>query len=121
MATKMIQVDDYDGKTEGATPRFFSLDDRFYRLDLAGSNYDRLRAALQPFIDKAQPTDAPKGGRRTPAADANGHSEPDPADVRAWAKREGIEVNDKGRVPEEVTNRYKLAMADAAKAGQAAQ
>lgn len=121
MATKMIQIDDYDGKSEGAEPFFFSLNDRFWRIDLVGANRKKIEDFLAPFIDKAQPTDPPKGGKRTPATEyTNGFGDPDPAEVRAWAKAQDppIPVNEKGRVPDDVTRQYKQAMAEAARAGQ---
>jgi len=34
---------------------------------------------------------------------------PAPADVRAWAKSEGIEVKDKGRIPAELIVKFQTA------------
>ncbi len=119
MATKTIRIDDFDGKSEDAEPVFFSLNDVFYRLDLAEPNRKKLLDVLQPFIDKAERTEAPKGGKRTPASEyLNGFGEVDPQVIREWAKSQGIPVNDKGRVPEEVVSRYKTAHANAGKQPQ---
>lgn len=37
---------------------------------------------------------------------------PDPADVRAWAKDQGIKVNDRGALPKHVFDRYAEAIAN---------
>lgn len=117
MATKQIRIDDLDGKTEGADTVFFSLQDVFYRLDLAPANLKKLVDFLQPFIDKAEPCEAPKGGKRTPASDdgLNGYGSYDPAVVRAWASANGVAVSDKGRVSEDVVNKWRAATAPAPK------
>jgi Lsr2 len=112
VASKTVLIDDLDGKTEGAEPTFFSLDDVFYKIDLADANRKKLTDFLQAYIDKGYRVEGPKGGRRTPAGSTNGFGEIDPAVVRAWAQANNIPVGDKGRVPEEIVNRYKLAKAE---------
>jgi hypothetical protein len=116
MATRMVKIDDFDGKSEGAETTFFSIDDVFYRLDLAPANKKKLTEALAPFIDKGEHCDAPKGGKRMPASTYDGYPAVEPDVIRAWAVKEGIEVGEKGRIPETLVTRYHQAMkADAAK------
>lgn len=115
MATRMVQIDDFDGKSEGAETVFFSIDDVFYRIDLAAANKKKLAEALAPFIDKAGKAEAPKGGKRTPASTFDGYPSVEPDVIRAWAVENGIEIGEKGRIPETIVTRYHLAQRDAAK------
>jgi len=69
-----------------------------------------LRAALARYVDAARRAGggalrpAPGGGR----APARG---PNTTEVREWAKAQGIDVTDRGRVPAEVVARFKAAIA----------
>jgi Lsr2 len=111
VATRTVRVDDFDEKTEGAEPVFFSLNDVFYALDLAPANLKKLEDAMQPFMDKARESEAPRGGRRQPASAYNGsYIDMDPAKIRAWCNEKGIPVNDKGRIPEATQAQYRAAM-----------
>lgn len=117
MATRMVQIDDFDGKSENAETVFFSIDDVFYRIDLAAANKKKLSEALAPFIDKAGKTDAPKGGKRTPVSTYDGYPQVSPETIREWAATQpDLDLGDRGRIPETVVTRYHLAMkAEAAK------
>jgi hypothetical protein len=57
---------------------------------------------VKRFADKARKvsTRVPRPKRRTAAN--RQHS----ADIRAWAKRSGTEVSDRGRIPAQVITRY---------------
>lgn len=72
---------------------------------------DEARAAGLP--SKHRP---PKRGHRwepvaddTPVDDGQGDDEPKPADVRAWAKAEGLDVPARGNLSAELVERYKAA------------
>ena len=49
------------------------------------------------------------GGQRPARLDAAPVSALDPTEVREWAKAQGIEVKDRGRVPAELVARFKAA------------
>lgn len=101
MATKTIVllIDDFDGG-EADHSVTFSLDGVAYEIDLSHANIDRLAQALQPFMDKARKT---KTMRNT----SNRKGDVDPAQVRAWARDQGISISDRGRVPAEVLESYR--------------
>ncbi|MFJ8040678.1 Lsr2 family protein [Kitasatospora sp. NPDC096147] len=105
---QVILEDDLDGGSADETVTF-ALDGVAYEIDLKSANADKLRGLLAPYVDKGRKQSGRlAGGRRTggrsaarPAAGA-----PDTAKIRAWAKENGHEVNDRGRVPSVVRDAY---------------
>ena len=82
--------------------RAFSLDGRDYEIDLCEKHSQKFDEAVKRFADKARKVSSrmsrPK--RRTAA-----HRQRS-ADIRAWAKRGGIDVSDRGRIPAQVIQKY---------------
>ena len=74
-----------------------------YAIDLTESNYNRLVAALQPFLDRAEPADVPNSPKRRSA------SSKDTAAIRAWAVKKGLQVSDRGRISRDVQEAYRKA------------
>ncbi|MFF7976607.1 histone-like nucleoid-structuring protein Lsr2 [Streptomyces sp. NPDC007905] len=109
MAQKIVTVysDDLTGtESSEVSTHWFSLNGINYEIDLTPENYDKLDAALRPFIEKGRKMGRTKGtGRvRRDAADA-----PSAEEVRAWARENGLEVNDRGRVPKEIRDAFDAA------------
>jgi nucleoid-associated protein Lsr2 len=104
-----LLIDDLDGGEAEETVRF-GLDGTEYEIDLSAKNADALRRAVARYVDAARR--APSAAARRPgrsgrkAASANGT---DPTAVREWAKSQGIEVKDRGRVPAELVVKFKAA------------
>ncbi|MFD6970593.1 Lsr2 family protein [Streptomyces sp. NPDC059949] len=95
-------VDDLDGS--GATQTvLFALDGKTYEIDLNDANAEKLRGDLAPFLGAARKT---SGGRT--AARRMGAAKPseDTAAIRSWAKANGHDVNDRGRVPADIKQAY---------------
>ncbi len=96
---------DYDSKEipdgEQLT-RAFSLDGRDYEIDLCEKHSQKFDEVLRRFAEKARKVTGrvPRPKRRTAAH--RQHS----AEVRAWAKRNGIAVSDRGRIPAHVIESY---------------
>ncbi len=111
MAQKIqtLLIDDLDGGEAEETVRF-GLDGTEYEIDLSAKNADALRRAVTRYVDAARR--APAAAARRPGrsgrkpASANGT---DPTAVREWAKTQGIEVKDRGRVPAELVVKFKAA------------
>jgi hypothetical protein len=82
--------------------RSFSLDGRDYEIDLCEKHSQKFDESLRRFADKARKatTRVTRTKRRTAA-----HRQRS-ADIRAWAKRSGIQVNDRGRIPAHVIAKY---------------
>lgn len=103
MAQKVniVLVDDIDGSEAEGTVSF-GLDGSSYEIDLSTDNAQKLRDALAPFIGHARR--ASSRGRRGRAA-----AGPTPGEIREWARSQGMEVSDRGRVSEEVRAAYTAA------------
>jgi hypothetical protein len=73
----------------------------FYEADLCEKHGGQLAELVESFIPKARRLGADTSPRpEALPAPATRRAKVDTKDVRDWAKRQGIEVNDKGRVPE---------------------
>ncbi|HVK20812.1 MAG TPA: Lsr2 family protein [Actinokineospora sp.] len=101
-------VDDLDGSQAAETVEF-GLDGASYQIDLSSDNAEKLREALADFVDSARRS----GGRkralkvavgRAPRA-ASADREQNQA-IREWARKQGMKVSDRGRIPSEVLDAY---------------
>jgi hypothetical protein len=104
MAQKVhiVLVDDLDGSDAEETVTF-GLDGATYEIDLNSTNAAKLRDAVTPYVGHARRV----GGRRgTRKAASNG---PSAAEIRAWARSNGYDVPDRGRVSAEVRSAYEAA------------
>ncbi|QWZ07216.1 Lsr2 family protein [Nocardioides panacis] len=104
----VVLVDDIDGSDAEETVSF-ALDGVDYEIDLSDQHAGELRNALSLYIGHARRTGGRrKSGRRasTPAADDGGTSA---AEIRAWARENGWDVPERGRVSAEVREAYAAA------------
>ena len=109
MAQKIqtLLLDDLDGSEAEGTVRF-GLDGTEYEIDLNAEHAQALRDALARYVRAARRAGggarrAARGGRRAPGGGV------DSTEVREWAKAQGIQVKDRGRVPAELVARFKAA------------
>lgn len=108
MAQKVLVslVDDLDGSEADETVEF-GLDGISYQIDLSAKNAEGLRETLASYVDHARRS----GGRkRAPRVGGTGKSaavdrEQNQA-IRAWARKNGFAVSDRGRIPTEVVDAY---------------
>lgn len=105
MAKEVITklIDDLDN-TEAAETVTFGLDGVSYEVDLSNKNSAKLRTALEQYI---------AAGTRVGKVKRNGSRPPqNTADrersraIREWARRQGKDVSDRGRIPEEIVLEY---------------
>ena len=73
---------------------------------LSAAHSDELRKALEQYLARARRTG---GTARIAARSRRGSVTVDTAKVREWAKGQGIEVKDRGRVPAGVVDQYRTA------------
>jgi Lsr2 len=107
--TQVVFTDDIDGSEADTTIRF-AVDGAASEIDLSAVHAGEFRKAVQPFIDAARKAGGSGASRRAGTSRASSRpSGPSPSDVRAWAKDQGIEVKDKGRVPAELIVRFQAA------------
>ncbi|OLZ74233.1 hypothetical protein AV521_00605 [Streptomyces sp. IMTB 2501] len=115
MATKVliVNVDDLDG-TESAEPGIiqtitFGLDGASFEIDLTGENEAELRTLLAPYVAAGRKAQG-EAGRPAQRSAARSGITLDTKTVRAWARENGYEVNDRGRIPVEIQEAYRQAV-----------
>jgi hypothetical protein len=95
-------IDDLDG-SDAAESVTFSLDGRGYEIDLSGDNAAKLRDALAPFVAGARRAGRTAGPARVQRmVDNRGQS----SAIRQWARDNGHDLADRGRIPANVIDAY---------------
>lgn len=102
--TVVILEDDIDGGPADETVSF-SLDGTSYEIDLTSKNAARLRAAFAPFVGAAR-----KAGRTGSSGPSRRRSrrggDDRVAEIRAWARSNGIKVSERGRIAGDVLAKW---------------
>lgn len=108
---QVLLEDDLDGSAADESVKF-GLDGVSYEIDLSSKNAKKLREAIADYVESARRV----GGRQTRgrAARSSGRSsggasrssKADTAEIRAWAKQQGYDVSDRGRIPADVIDAY---------------
>jgi len=113
MAQKVniVLVDDLDG-SEASESVSFGLDGTSYEIDLNDQNAARLRDALAEFVGHARKVGSASrrgsgSGRRSGSGAAAGG--PSAREIRDWARSNGYDVPERGRVSAEVREAYDAA------------
>ena len=101
-----LLIDDLDGSEADGTVRF-GLDGTEYEIDLSAAHSDELRQALGQYLAHARRV---AGSARSAPRTRRGSAAVDTVKVREWARGQGIEVKDRGRVPAGVVEQYKTAV-----------
>ena len=101
-------IDDIDGGAAEGTVRF-ALDGTDYEIDLSGEHSDELHTALRKYVDHARKVGA-RARRTARGGSRRGSGAIDTARVREWAKAEGYDIKDRGRVPGELVAKYQEAV-----------
>jgi hypothetical protein len=104
----VVLVDDLDG-SEAAETLNFGLDGANYEIDLSAENATKLREALAVYVGHGRRT----GGRRKAGGQGSGTSArsggaagPAASEIRAWARENGFDVPERGRVSSEVREAF---------------
>jgi len=106
----VVLVDDLDG-SDAAETVSFGLDGAQYEIDLSAANADKLREALALYIGHGRRAGGRKRGTSSRGAGSARSRGPGPtaAEIRAWAKQNGWDVPERGRVSAEVREAYAAA------------
>jgi hypothetical protein len=108
-------IDDFDGSEAAETVKF-GLDGKNYEIDLSKGNANELRRTLRPYIERSRPARRSPSTRR-PAKGSSGRGPTrrtegyDRTEVRAWAKANRIKVAPRGRIANDVVDRWRQATA----------
>ncbi|WP_347041626.1 histone-like nucleoid-structuring protein Lsr2 [Brachybacterium nesterenkovii] len=97
-------IDDIDGSKADETVTF-SLDGVGYEIDLNSENAQKLRDELGTWISTARRV----SGRRTTRSASSSSSSEETARIRAWARENGYQVSDRGRISGEIRKAYQAA------------
>ncbi|MFE9139632.1 Lsr2 family protein [Streptomyces sp. NPDC007355] len=102
-----IFIDDLTGEetSEGST-HTFSLNGVNYEIDLSPDSYDQMLEAFGPYLKAGRKTSRNK---RASKAIRNRSDEPSTAQIREWAKANGHDVNERGRISSKVQAAYESA------------
>jgi hypothetical protein len=100
-------IDDIDGSEAASTVRF-ALDGVEYEIDLSAEHTDELHAALGKYIGHARKVGgtsrrAPRGRRTAGTVSTTA--------IRSWAREQGYDIKDRGRVPADLVAKYQAATA----------
>jgi Lsr2 len=101
-------VDDLDGSEAVETVRF-ALEGRQYEIDLSEHNASRLRESLAAFVSSARRAGGSRSARSATATSPRRSSSADRehgAAVREWARANGFEVSDRGRIAADILKAY---------------
>lgn len=109
-------VDDLDGSVADETVHF-TWEGKSLVVDLNKKNADKLRKALEPFVAAARPDGTVQAAapRRRAASSSSSGKRPDSSAgaatsvIRAWARENGIEVPDRGRLKPDVVQAWEAA------------
>ena len=103
-------IDDIDGTPlgDGGEQIEFSFDKKDYVIDLTDENAAAFREAMAPYLEAASKVTGArkKGARKASAPRSSGQ---DTKAIREWARNNGFDVSDRGRIPAEIVEAYAAA------------
>jgi Lsr2 len=109
---QVLLVDDLDGGEASETVSF-SLDGTPYEIDLSKRNADQLRDAFSKYVGAARKAGRSGGGAaarssggRSRGGGGTAMDRDQAAAIRSWAKKQGLKVSDRGRIPASIIEQY---------------
>lgn len=104
MARRVILSDDLTGlESEDVETVTYGISGTFYEIDLSEVSWKKMEKALTPFIKASREITRADAIRRMAAPS---DSVSDTENIRAWARENGFEVGDRGRLSEEIRAAY---------------
>ncbi|MFD2024113.1 histone-like nucleoid-structuring protein Lsr2 [Promicromonospora aerolata] len=104
MAIKTIVESDISGQSDAATVTF-GLGNTWFEVDLTEDEQKELEQALAPFVKAGRKAgQSTKKKRATPETTVE-----ERAKIRAWAREQGHEVTEFGRIPRKIIDAYREA------------
>jgi hypothetical protein len=110
---QVLLVDDLDGGEASETVSF-GLDGNSYEIDLSSKNAEELRDVFAKYVGSARKAGRVSGGGsssgRSSSRRGGGQSasmdRDQAAAIRSWAKKQGLKVSDRGRIPATIIEQY---------------
>lgn len=106
---QVLLVDDIDGGEASETVNF-ALDGNNYEIDLSGKNADEMRDSFAKYVGAARKigrssSSTGRSGRRS-GGTSTAMDRDQAAAIRSWAKKQGLKVSDRGRIPATIIEQY---------------
>jgi hypothetical protein len=103
-------IDDIDGGAAEGTVRF-ALDGTDYEIDLNAKHSEELRSAIGQYVTHARKVggSARRAGRGAGRAGRGAGSSLNTTEIRNWAREQGYDIKDRGRVPADLVAKYQAA------------
>jgi hypothetical protein len=102
----MLLCDLDDGSVDAEETLQFGLGNIAYEVDVCAKHAQQFRDNLEPFIAHGRKISSARSGQRQSRTTG---ARQETADIRAWAKDQGIHINGRGRIPASVVKEYKAA------------
>jgi hypothetical protein len=110
MAQKVniVLIDDIDQSDADETVTF-GLDGKEYAIDLNSEHAAALRDALAPYVAHGRPVSGGRARRASTGTTRAATTGTPASEIRAWARDNGFDVPERGRVSAEVREAYSAA------------
>ena len=123
MAQKVLVqlVDDLDGtQADDISTVSFGLDGVDYEIDLTEANAENLRKSLEDYVAHARRTGGriKRGNSAKPSSASTTANHEQAQAIREWARRNGHEVSNRGRISARLIEAFEAAQAEAASKGR---
>ena len=110
---QVILSDDLDENVPADETVSFALDGTNYEIDLSDRNAKELRDAFSRYVSAARKVGRGSGGRASGGGRSRatgGRMDREQAGaIRDWARKNGHQVSDRGRIPASVVDAYEAA------------
>ena len=106
----VLECDICEGGKPGSETIGFGLDGQSYEIDLCDKHAKQLRDNVSTFVGAGRR--ATSGGSRGRARSGGGRTAGDrqrTQEIRAWARKKGIKVSERGRLSSDIVNQYEAA------------
>ena len=105
--TRTYMVDDLDGSEGDVSTVQIALDKVNYEIDLSDDNAERLREQLAKFVDNGTLVTPSRGTKTVRKVVKSGPaSREQTTAVREWARSQGLEVSERGRISKSVQEAF---------------
>lgn len=100
--TRYVLIDDIDG-SEAEETAIFAVGRQFYEIELSADHLKQFHSDMEKWTAHARKTKAAPA-KNTSSPRTSGSSEA--AQIREWARKKGIKLSDRGRVPATIRDQY---------------
>ncbi|KAA0918189.1 Lsr2 family protein [Dietzia sp. ANT_WB102] len=104
-------IDDLDGTDLGSVANTisFAFDGKEYTIDLSDENAEKFREVMAPYVENGHRVSSSKAKPARRASARSSSPSGDTKAIREWARNNGYEVSDRGRIPGDIMDAYAAA------------